>query len=156
MKAVIHDPQTLTAQAESCLSAIAKSARALDLARQQAQAELAAFRMEMEEKLAMAEAAFKADEQALMAFAKKNRAAIFDGRDRADFSNGSLMLQVIRRVRRARSVTVELLESLNLGAVKTAKSVDWDAIEHWPLERLVLIGTGRAVSEKIEYELNNS
>ncbi|MBW2617548.1 MAG: host-nuclease inhibitor Gam family protein [Deltaproteobacteria bacterium] len=95
-------------------------------------------------------------EKELKALVRKNKAAIFGERDRVDLAHGSLIWAVSERVKRAKTVTVEVLEALGeigRAAVRVVKSVDWDALESWPEERLVEIGTERVRKKTISYEL---
>lgn len=136
------------------LAAVRTATQVADTIQAEAKEALTALHEQYAGRIGAANDALAAIEKDLRAFAKKNKAAIFDGKDRVDFANGFLLFQIVRRVRRAKSITVDLLESLGLDAVKTVKSVDWDAIERWPTEKLVLIGTERKPTEKIEYEVH--
>ncbi len=93
----------------------------------------------------------KAKTKALKAYGKKNVPALFGDEDKVYLTNGDLILQKSNKVVRARTVTTELLEQEGFpGAVKVVKTVDWDHIENWPNERLVLIGTQRKPKTEVE------
>lgn len=93
-------------------------------------------------------------EKALKDMLRKNRSVFFDSSDRVDLKNGSIFYQVSKRVKRARNVTVDVLESLGYSeAVKVAKSVDWDKIEKFTDEKLAAIGTERVEKEDFGYEI---
>lgn len=95
----------------------------------------------------------KAVEKDLVKLSKTHRATLFAAGDRLDLQHGALLHQVEMRVRRAKSVTVELLKGLGFAdGVKVSESVNWDAIEKWPDEKLVAIGTERKERETFEYE----
>lgn len=85
---------------------------------------------------------------------KAQHSALFGDGDRRDLDNGSLLSRLSRHVVKAKCVTPELLESLGYGeAVKVAKSVDWDLVSAWPVEKLTAIGTKRQEKQEYDYEL---
>lgn len=99
----------------------------------------------------------KSLDKALLKFAKKQRDVLFDGGDKVDLPHGVLLFSVKKWVRKARDVTVDLLKKLGfLSAVKVVESVNWDEIDAWPEERLILIGTERETKEIYAYEVKES
>ena len=89
----------------------------------------------------------------LVALMKKNSEAIFEGEERVELGHGSLLFTIEERVVKARGVLEKLKEQKFTGAIKVVESVDWDALEKWPVERLVLVGTKRKREEIFSWEL---
>ncbi|MBN1830270.1 MAG: host-nuclease inhibitor Gam family protein [Deltaproteobacteria bacterium] len=93
-----------------------------------------------------------ADEKALLALMKKGKGAIFDGRERVELKHGILIHGSEDRVKIPRNA-LELAEKQGLTeAIKVAKSIDREAVEKWPDERLILIGAERKPRDVYSYE----
>jgi len=91
--------------------------------------------------------------KALRKFMKANKADIFAADDRVDLDNGALLMHVTRRVKRIRDMVARLEGQGLTGAIRIAKTANWDEIEKWDDEKLALVGTERVEKEKFEYEL---
>jgi phage host-nuclease inhibitor protein Gam len=92
-------------------------------------------------------------EKGLKAYMKKHSAGIFEGDDRVELENGSLLFKVEYRVKQARGV-LKKLEELGIDeAVEVSKKVKWNELEKWPVEKLVMVGTEKKRKEIFDYEL---
>jgi phage host-nuclease inhibitor protein Gam len=92
-------------------------------------------------------------EKKLIDLLKGNRRVFFSDGDYKNLENGSVWVRIKRAVKKARGVTVELLEKLEyLDGIKIEKSVDWNMIEKWPDEKLAAIGTERIEKEDFGYD----
>lgn len=79
---------------------------------------------------------------------------IMAGADRADFSHGSVMLKVERRVKQIKGMLEKLKAAGIREAVKVVKeSVDWDVVEKLPDATLAELGTERVQKNHFNYEL---
>ena len=84
---------------------------------------------------------------------KANKKTLFDGTDVVRLVNGSLIHSVADKVSIPRDA-LAICEELGFDEViKIAKSLDRDAVEKWPDERLVLIGAERKQKEEFSYDL---
>lgn len=93
-------------------------------------------------------------EKALKKLLSSKRSLIFDKGDFVHLKNGSVWYRIRSLVKRARGVTVLLLEELGyVDGIKIEKSVNWDEIEKWSDERLTAIGTERVTKEEFGYDL---
>lgn len=98
-------------------------------------------------------AQIEALEKKLKAYMEKHSAEIFEGEDRVELENGSLLFNVEYRVKQARGV-LKKLEELGIDeAIEVSKKVKWDELEKWPVERLVMVGTEKKRKEIFDYEL---
>jgi phage host-nuclease inhibitor protein Gam len=89
----------------------------------------------------------------LVATMKSNKAMLFDGTDVVRLANGSLIHSVADKVSIPRDA-LAICEELGFDEViKIAKSLDRDAVEKWPDERLILIGAERKQKEEFSYDL---
>lgn len=93
-------------------------------------------------------------EKQLTKHAKSRKDELFQGTDRVELKNGALLRNVSRRVKRAKKVTPEVLESLGYtDGVRVEKKVWWERLEEWPDEKLIQVGTERVNKESFEYEI---
>jgi len=95
-------------------------------------------------------------DQDLKALEKAERQAFFGDSEscRLDLPQGALVFQVSRHVKKVKSLTWERLEAEGFPeAVRVAKSVDWDLLETWPEEKLIMVGTDRVKKEIYDYEV---
>lgn len=107
------------------------------------------------EKLAPLKAAVDAAGKDIEAQAKASHAVLFDGTDQVTLAHGLIRFAESKVVVKARGVTVEGLEALGyLDGVKIEKSVDWDALQLWPDEKLIAAGTERKEKRTYSWELN--
>jgi phage host-nuclease inhibitor protein Gam len=143
-------------QADGILAEIAQAEAALLLLDANFGREMETLKKKYEEAVQTQELKISVLDKALNVLAKRHRAAIFDGADRVNLSHGALLWSIEERVRRARGV-LERLEALGMtGAVKVAKSVDWDQLEKWPDARLIEVGTERIRKEVFSYDVTGA
>jgi hypothetical protein len=87
---------------------------------------------------------------------EKELGIVFDGEERVDLKHGALLFAIEERVKKLKD-TQTMLENLKRygfrDAIKTVESVDWDKMENWPVEKLVMVGTKRARKEVFGYEI---
>ncbi len=95
----------------------------------------------------------KALDKEILRLEKKERAVFFDGTDLVALPHGTLIFNVQEHVKKAKGV-LENLERLDLEeGLKREVSVDWEALESWPDEKLIMAGTERVRKEVFAYEL---
>jgi len=88
---------------------------------------------------------------------KQRRKEVFGEGDIVKTENGILYYKVRQVVRKARGVTVELLKKLGyFDGIRVEEHVNWPAIEKWPEEKLIAIGTERTEKEDFGYELKGA
>lgn len=95
----------------------------------------------------------KDKEKELIALMKENTGEVFEGEDRVDLDNGSLLYAIEKRVKKARGVLAKLEELKFEEAIERSAKVKWDVLEEWPIEKLILVGTERKRTEEYTYEL---
>jgi hypothetical protein len=84
---------------------------------------------------------------------KSNKIVLFDGTDIVRLVNGSLIHSVADKVSIPRDALAKCEELGFAEVIKIAKSLDRDAVEKWPDERLILIGAERKQKEEFSYDL---
>ena len=95
-----------------------------------------------------------AGEKKLERLVKKNRSTILDGEDRADLSNGSVMLKTERRVKQIKGMLKKLKAAGLTVAIKVAREVvDWDCVQKFNDATLERLGTKRIEKDLFSYEL---
>lgn len=153
----IIDVREAFGQADALLLELGRTNADLEAANRYLELEVAALRERWQAKIAPLEEARNRLENQVRVVAKTNRDRFFSGdSDRLELPHGALLYEVQRRVKRARGVLERLEAAGFLEAVKVAKSVDWDALEAWPEERLIYVGTERIKKEVYAYELKGS
>ena len=96
-----------------------------------------------------------AGEKKLERLVKKNRSTILNGEDRADLTNGSVMLKTERRVKQIKGMLKKLKEAGLTAAIKVAREVvDWDCVQKFNDATLERLGTKRIEKDLFSYELN--
>jgi hypothetical protein len=90
---------------------------------------------------------------ALMQTMKIEKKTLFDGTDIVRLVNGSLIHSTADKVSIPRDALAKCEELGYAEVVKIAKSLDRDAVEKWPDERLILIGAERKSKEEFSYDL---
>jgi len=96
-----------------------------------------------------------AGEKKLERLVKNNRSTILDGEDRADLTNGSVMLKTERRVKQIKGMLKKLKEAGLSAAIKVAREVvDWDCVQKFNDATLERLGTKRIEKDLFSYELN--
>lgn len=144
----------LLIRAEDLLADIRERQTVLDRVEAAAQREMEAVKKEFAPLMRQTKDSLDACERELKELARKHREAIFGDRDRVDLAGGALLYGRTEVVRKARGVTVELLDQLQYqDGILVVRSVNWDAIAAWPDERLAAIGTERKPKETYGYEL---
>lgn len=89
----------------------------------------------------------------LISLMKKERKILFDGRDIVHLDYGDLLCVKDQKVSIPRDA-LEKCEELHFDdAIKIAKSLDREAVEKWPDEKLFLIGAERKPVTKFSYEV---
>lgn len=92
-------------------------------------------------------------DKALQQLMKKNKGILFDSADTVNLPHGSLVRSLADKVSIPRDALAKC-EDLGFNeVVKIAKSLDREAIEKWPDERLFLIGAERKPKEEYSYDL---
>ena len=84
---------------------------------------------------------------------KSNKAVLFDGTDIVRLVNGSLIHSTADKVSIPRDALAKCKELGYAEVIKIAESLDRDAVEKWPDERLILIGAERKSKEEFSYDL---
>ncbi len=106
------------------------------------------------EKLQPLGATIKAVEGEIKAFAKRHHTALFGEVDLVTLPSGELRYEESRVVVHGKAVTVEVLrEHGYLDGVKIEESVNWDALDAWPDEKLLAVGTKRKDVKAYTWEL---
>lgn len=141
------------ARADRLLGQIAQAKEAADAIDARYEGLMARLKARYEREMAPYKDAVKGMEKELVRHMKRRSDVLFDGQDRVDLASGALLHRVEDRVKRARGVLDQLEKHGFTDAIKVAKSVDWDALEKWPAEKLVMVGTERVRKERFEYEL---
>lgn len=90
---------------------------------------------------------------ALMQMMKIEKKTLFDGTDVVRLPNGSLIHSTADKVSIPRDALARCKELGFDEVVKIAESLDRDAVEKWPDERLILIGAERKSKEEFSYDL---
>ncbi|HPN08373.1 MAG TPA: host-nuclease inhibitor Gam family protein [Syntrophales bacterium] len=96
------------------------------------------------------------DEKALVGLMKAAKKALFTESDVVYLSNGMLLYTKKDKVSipRDHDAVIAICEQQGFGeVVKIVKSLDREAIEKWPDERLFLIGAERKPKEEFNYDL---
>jgi len=108
----------------------------------------------LREKAAPLMARHKLLDKEILGLEKKHRAIFFERPDDiVRLPHGTLIFNVQEHVKRAKGV-LENLEALGLEeGLKREVAVDWEALEAWPDEKLILAGTERVRKEVFAYEL---
>lgn len=140
-------------EAEELLLAIAVSQTGIDLLTEQFNEELERLKAHYEGMMAPMKATVERDGKALQGLMKANKTVLFDGTDVVRLVNGTLIREAGDKVTIPKTALAKCEELGLTDVIKTVKSLDRDAVEKWPDERLFLIGATRKPGEKFEYEL---
>lgn len=84
---------------------------------------------------------------------KSNRAVLFSVSDVVDLVHGSLIRNVDDKVTIPRDALERCRAQGFTDVIKIAESLDREAVEKWPDERLFLIGAARKPKEEFSYDL---
>ena len=149
-----NEVRELFGQADALLLELGRTSADLAAANRYLEQEVAALRERWQAKITPLEETKNRLEHEVRVLAKINRDRFFSGdSDRLELPHGALLYEVQRRVKRARGVLERLEAEGFMEAVKVAKSVDWDALETWPEEWLIFVGTERIKKEVYAYEV---
>jgi phage host-nuclease inhibitor protein Gam len=87
---------------------------------------------------------------------KSNKNVLFDGTDVVNLAHGSLIHSKVDKVTIPRDAlaTCKALEFTDV--IKTVESLDREAVEKWPDEKLILIGAQRKPKEEFSYDLKKA
>ncbi len=92
----------------------------------------------------------------LLAFMKENRQNLFGEGDLVDLTNGVLLYSKGLKVSIPRDALAKAEEQGFTEVIKIEKSLDREAVEKWPDERLFLIGAQRKPAEEYAYEVKDA
>ena len=84
---------------------------------------------------------------------KSNKKVLFDGTDIVRLANGSLIHSTADKVTIPRDALAKCKELGFAEVIKIEESLNRDAVEKWPDERLILIGAARKQKEEFSYDL---
>jgi phage host-nuclease inhibitor protein Gam len=95
----------------------------------------------------------KDNDAALKALMKRSKKELFAGADIVNLPHGSLLHSIADKVKIPKTA-LDRCEELGFAeVVKIAKSLDREAVEKWPDEKLFLIGAERKPKEEFSYDL---
>jgi hypothetical protein len=152
----IGDKPGILAVADGLLHEIGFLTRIVEEAHADHAREIEAINATYAEKIRPDMAALDANIARLTAIMKRGKAHIFADADVVTLRNGSLIHGLEDKVRIPRDA-VELCEELGFDdVIKIAKSLDREAVEKWPDERLFLIGAERKPVETFSYDLKRA
>jgi len=118
-----------------------------------AEREMKAVREKYGERIGELASRIKDSEKALIAHMKRHKREFFAEGDRLALAAGVLCHMEEPKVSIPRDA-LEQAERWGLtDAIKISKSLDRAVVEHWPVERLTLIGAVRKLKESFSYEL---
>lgn len=141
-------------QAEKFLSEIKVCNNILEEIKQEAEEELKTIKEKYAAEMQSTKNRISEIEKQLVLLLKSNRALFFSEGDYKNLKNGAVWVRMKEYVKRARGVTVELLESLDyLDGIRIEKSVNWSEIKKWADERLVAIGVEKTTKEVFGYDI---
>jgi len=139
--------------ADVTLGQIAKSYCEIACMEMEAEVAMQALQTEYGARIAPLKNELKLNVSGLMAMMKFHKPALFDGTDVVRLANGSLIHSVADKVSIPRDALARCEELGFAEVIKIAKSLDRDAVEKWPDERLILIGAERKQKEEFSYDL---
>jgi hypothetical protein len=146
-------PAEIKINADRCLAVIAADTAEILSRESEAKAAMQVLEAEHIALLAPARASLKLHVAMITDMMKSNKAALFDGTEIVRLINGSLIHSVADKVSIPRDALAKCEELGFDDAVKIAKSLDREAVEKWPDERLILIGAERKQKEEFSYDL---
>jgi hypothetical protein len=140
-------------RADDLLADIRKKRAAIDKITEWANADMQAIteRHKRQQEPLMADV--KALEKQLIALMKKECGTFFDGTDVLQLENGALIHESGDKVTIPRDALDKCKKLKFLDVIKTAESLDREAIEKWTTEKLLLIGAERKPTETFSYDL---
>jgi hypothetical protein len=152
-KTEIPDLAEIKRLADLRLAEIAHSNARIEVLEAEARAAIQAVEREYYDKMAPIKEMLKLSVFWLTTSMKSDKAVLFDGTDVVRLTNGSLIHSVADKVSIPRDALARCEELGFAEVVKIAKSLDREAVEKWPDERLILIGAERKQKEEFSYDL---
>lgn len=147
--------QAILDQGEALLGRLARAERDRDAVAAEYARALESLKAVYSEKLQPHAEAVKALGKDLAAYAKGHHETLFGDADLVTLPSGELRYEESRVVVHGKAVTVEALRELGyLDGIKVEESVHWDALDAWPDEKLVAVGTKRKDVKAYTWELN--
>lgn len=119
----------------------------------EAQAKIAAITAEYENKITPYREAVKDLDKTLIDLMKAEKKTLFAGGDVVNLPHGSLIRSQEWKVKIPRDAIGKCEELGFTDVVRIAKSLDREAVEKWPEEKLFLIGAERKPATKFSYEV---
>ena len=135
------------------LSDIADCCKQIDALKAEAEAEVQDIQANYATMLAPLQSQLARNVAWLKDTMKSNKSVLFDGTDVVRLIHGSLIHSVADKVSIPRDALARCEELGFAEVVKIAKSIDREAVEKWPDERLILIGAERKSKEEFSYDL---
>lgn len=146
-------PTAVHVDADLMLLEIAQVTRDLAEIKDKAEMVLSLVREAWKKKLNPLQSRLKDIEKGLTQLMKAQRGVFFDGVDRCELPHGALVHAIEGKVKKVKGL-LENLEALGLvEGIKIIKEVDWEALEAWPDEKLIMAGTERKIRETFAYEI---
>jgi len=149
----ILSPAEIKKSADACLYRIAGYNNMIEALEDEAKAAMLALEAEYSPRLMATKEMLKRSVCWLTDTMKSNKNILFDGTDVVRLTNGSLIHSVADKVSIPRDALAKCEELGFAEVIKIAKSLDRDAVEKWPDERLILIGAERKPKEEFSYDL---
>lgn len=141
-------------QAEALLQGIKEMSKVLEETKIEADEEIKAVKEKWTAKVQAVKRALSETEEKLEKLLRKHRGFFFADGDYRQLEGGAVYVRIVKAVKKARGVTVELLKALGYtDGVKVEESVNWSEIEKWTDEKLTAIGTERVEKEEFGYDL---
>ncbi len=146
-------PQSIK-KAEDLLAEIKKLKSDYEKLKDECNDEIQKIKEKYSEKLAELKSNLMEHDKEIKKLLKKYRRDFFADTDRKQLKNGLVWWRIKQAVKKARNVTVQLLEQLGYtDGIKIEKRVNWAEIEKWSDEKLAAIGTERTEKEEFGYEI---
>jgi len=146
-----HESPALAA-AEETLRRIREMRTEIDALKDNAEDEMREIKERYRRQLEPLMENFTSVEKGLIKLMKKEKAEVFKDEDRVALVSGILIYGRETKVSIPRNA-LERIEAQGWDeAIKTAKSVDREIVEGWPIERLFAIGASKKLVENFSYE----
>lgn len=158
MKAKLQDkwPTPAHAQMDSLLMEMGELKAEVDREQAEAEASLARAKEFYRDNLVVLKKRAERLHKQILSQAKKRRDQLFDGKDLVDLPHGILLHQVKEQVKKAAAVLAKLEEYGLEEGLHREVSVNWEVLESWPDEKLLMVGTERVRKELFAYELKGN
>lgn len=138
---------------DAALADIADCGKRIDALKAEAEASLQVIQANYGAMLAPLQAQLARNVAWLKDTMKFNKVVLFDGTDVVRLTNGSLIHSTADKVSIPRDALAKCKALGFAEVVKIAESLDREAVEKWPDERLILIGAERKSKEEFSYDL---